>query len=162
MPYKDPEVLREYKNKWRREQRLKRGLQKQGRKPLTEEEKVVSAEKKQVYQREWKSNYSKLNPKKRLLYSAAARAKREGLPFSITEEDIVIPTHCPYLGLELCITAARGTKRNNVISLDKIIPSLGYVKGNIEVMSQQANTMKSDASKEELLLFAQEILKRYG
>lgn len=162
MPYKDPEVLREYKNKWRREQRLKRGLQKQGRKPLTEEEKLVSAEKKKEYLREWKSNYSKLKPKKRLLYSAAARAKREGLPFSITEEDIVIPTHCPYLGIELCITAARGTKRNNVISLDKIIPSLGYIKGNIEVMSQQANTMKSDASKEELLLFAKEILKRYG
>lgn len=35
-------------------------------------------------------------------------------------------------------------------TLDKIIPALGYVPGNVWVISHRANTIKSDASLEEL------------
>lgn len=43
-----------------------------------------------------------------------------------------------------------------------IDPTKGYIKGNVEVMSSLANTMKSKATPEQLLHFAQEILKRYA
>jgi hypothetical protein len=35
---------------------------------------------------------------------------------------------------------------DNTPSLDKIIPSLGYVKGNVAVISWKANVMKSNLS----------------
>lgn len=78
---------------------------------------------------------------------AKGRAKRKGLPFDIGVEDIVIPDRCPYLGTKL----SRGLRRQtaNSPSLDRIDPSLGYVKGNIEVISYRANAIKHNASFEE-------------
>jgi hypothetical protein len=34
--------------------------------------------------------------------------------------------------------------------LDRIVPSLGYVKGNVLVVSRRANRIKTDATVEEL------------
>lgn len=93
------------------------------------------------------------------MYAARKRAKEKGLPFNLEKSDIIIPTHCPYLGLELKNWVPRGQSRRQVISLDRIIPELGYVKGNIQVISHLANTMKNDASKEELISFAKKILE---
>lgn len=157
------EERKEYILNWKREARRKRGLQKQGRKPLSEEEKEVSKETRRLYMLEWNKTHpwNSKNKVSRLLWAARKRAKSQNLPFDITEDDIQIPTHCPYLGIELCNSSPRGSARNNVASLDKIVPELGYVKGNVEVISHQANTMKNDASKEELVQFAHEILKRY-
>lgn len=50
----------------------------------------------------------------------------------------------------------------NSPSLDKIIPQLGYVKGNIIVMSMKANIMKANATKEELINFSKNILKIFN
>ncbi len=161
MPYKDPKVLQEYKNRWRREQRLKRGLQKGGRKPLTEEEKVISAEKKKVYQREWKKEYNKYNPEKRLLWAAKKRAKEKGLLFNIEETDIIVPIECPFLHIPLANTRPRGDSRRDIASLDRIDPTKGYIKGNVQVISWLANSMKQNATPEELIAFAEEVLKRY-
>ena len=83
------------------------------------------------------------------MYSAAkARARKEGLSFDLSLKDIVIPTHCPLLGVKL-----KGNKASSAFdspSLDRIVPSLGYVKGNVWVISFRANTLKSDASLQEL------------
>jgi hypothetical protein len=38
--------------------------------------------------------------------------------------------------------------------LDRLIPELGYVKGNIAVVSTRANTLKRDATPEELMKVA--------
>lgn len=46
-------------------------------------------------------------------------------------------------------------------SLDKIIPSLGYVKGNIQVISLLANKMKTSATIEQLRIFSKNVLKMY-
>ena len=43
----------------------------------------------------------------------------------------------------------------NSPSLDKIIPAIGYIKGNIAVMSHKANTMKQNATLEELILLGE-------
>ena len=90
----------------------------------------------------------KSNPKFReqvLLNSARYRAKRDGIPFDLTLEDIVIPEVCPVLGIPLHHNTSRGTSDNSP-TLDKIIPELGYVRGNIAVMSAKANRIKSNAS----------------
>ena len=91
-------------------------------------------------------------PQAGMFYSAKKRAKKSGVPFSIGIDDIAIPDFCPVLGLKLVVGAGSGAP--NSPTLDKIIPHAGYVKGNIQVISRKANTMKSDASFEELKMFS--------
>jgi len=100
-------------------------------------------------QKEWKIN----NLEKYLVQGAKQRAKKYGLPFDITYKDIVIPECCPYLGIKLVPFSEWSSP-----SLDKIIPELGYVKGNIQVISTKANTMKNNATQAELVRFAEAIL----
>lgn len=44
--------------------------------------------------------------------------------------------------------------RDNSPSLDKLIPDLGYVKGNVAVISWRANRFKSDGTLEEIRMIA--------
>ena len=81
--------------------------------------------------------------------NAKGRAKRKGVPFTITLDDVPpIPEACPVLGIPLRInnTAARGDSP----SLDRIVPQLGYVPGNVMWISHRANSIKSDATPAEL------------
>jgi hypothetical protein len=50
-------------------------------------------------------------------------------------------------------------KSPNSPSLDKIIPSKGYIKGNVWVISNRANTLKNDASLQELELLVENLKK---
>lgn len=84
----------------------------------------------------------------KLINSARGRAKKKNIEFSITIADVNIPTHCPILGYELKMNDGR--HKYNSYSLDRIDNSKGYVPGNIHVISFRANTMKGDASLEEL------------
>lgn len=82
--------------------------------------------------------------------NAKARALVAGVPFHITKDDIVIPTHCPILGIPLYrMLGARGGGDHSP-SLDRVRPALGYVPGNVIVISQRANRLKSDATIKEL------------
>jgi len=63
---------------------------------------------------------------------------------------------CPILGIPLI--PGIGAQSPNSPSLDRIIPSLGYVKGNIAVISYRANAMKNDATIDELESFSNNIL----
>lgn len=93
--------------------------------------------------------YSQHFPEKFLLWSAKRRAKAKHLPFNIEESDIRIPTVCPILGIPLKRGVAYGTKTSP--SIDRIIPQLGYVKGNIQIISKMANVMKQDATFEQIV-----------
>lgn len=101
-------------------------------------------------QKQWKIN----NQEKYLVQNARARAKKYGVVFDISADDIHIPEVCPYLGIKLEPFSEWASP-----SLDKINPTLGYVKGNIQVISNLANTMKSSANMEQLVLFAENVLK---
>lgn len=79
-----------------------------------------------------------------LISSAKQRARKEGLPFALTHVDIFIPDACPLLGVKM----VRGGPY--APSIDKIIPSLGYVPGNVMVISWRANTLKNNATLAEL------------
>lgn len=88
------------------------------------------------------------NPEIRLWRAARDRATRCNLDFDIEVPDIVIPEICPVLKVPLYL------KTKFAPSLDRIIPSKGYIKGNIQVISRKANLMKQDATQEELERFA--------
>ena len=51
------EERKQYILNWKKEARRKRGLQKQGRKPLSEEEKEVSKETRRLYMLEWNKTH---------------------------------------------------------------------------------------------------------
>ncbi len=101
------------------------------------------------------------NPERALFIASRSRAKKKGLEFSIGLKDIIIPEKCPILGVSLTYDLGVGPVRYNK-SLDRVDTSKGYVKGNIQVVSDLANRMKRDATKEELLAFAKGIIKYYG
>lgn len=90
----------------------------------------------------------RINTQSRLLSAAKRRAKEKGLQFNIEIEDIEVPKFCPVLGIELCV--GNGSAQDNSPSLDRIIPGKGYVKGNVIVVSHKANTIKNNATVEEL------------
>lgn len=88
-----------------------------------------------------------------LIRNARTRARKKDVPFSLKEPDLARPTHCPILGIE--IDYGRGMKKGsqpNSPSLDRMVPHLGYVAGNVRVVSHRANTLRSDATLEELEL----------
>ncbi len=93
------------------------------------------------------------DPRKTMVDNARKRARDKGFPFDITFEDVIIPDVCPVLGIPLMV--AIGTPTASSPSLDKFIPSKGYVKGNIHVISHKANQMKSNASLQEVELLLQ-------
>lgn len=82
----------------------------------------------------------------RLLSAAKERAKQKGLDFNLTHEDIVIPEFCPVLP-HIKLERGNGTTRPE---LDRRDNSLGYVKGNVFIISGRANRLKADASVDEL------------
>jgi uncharacterized Zn finger protein (UPF0148 family) len=101
----------------------------------------------------------KSDPRANMLATAKHRAKVNSLPFSIVSDDIVIPEYCPIL--KIALKTNEGVSHNDSPSLDKIVPELGYVKGNIQVISKLANSMKTNASIQELKLFAKWVLETF-
>jgi hypothetical protein len=98
---------------------------------------------------EWIQRYRKANPAKVLLSLARQRAKNNGIPFSITDKDIRIGKFCPVLRVPY-ETGKNHVPHPHAPSLDRINPSLGYVPGNVVVISRMANTIKHDASFEQI------------
>ena len=103
--------------------------------------------------------YKSANPERILWQSAKERAIRFNLDFTISIDDIIIPSHCKILGLPLY--KGKGIPIENSPSLDRINPKLGYTKDNIQIISFKANTMKSNASQEDLVVFAYWIMENY-
>lgn len=99
------------------------------------------------------------NPKQMMLNAARERAKAGGYSCTITTADIVIPDRCPLLDIKLQHSRGSGTVQHGSPSLDKIKPELGYVPGNVWVISHRANQIKNDASLAELITLV-ERLKR--
>ena len=95
---------------------------------------------------------------RRRIKDAKVRAKFKKLPFNITADYIksITPSDmiCPALGIQMKAGQTVKESKINSPSLDRLIPELGYVKGNIVIVSNRANTIKRDATPEELMKIA--------
>ena len=112
-------------------------------------------------QREWSHAYYRRHPARRLLQAARQRARRKGIPFSITEADVVIPSVCPATGIRIvCHGGTDGRQGGHIDSpsLDRIEPRLGYVPGNVRVLSHLGNSMKGASTPSQLRRFAEWVL----
>lgn len=94
--------------------------------------------------------------------NARKRAKVKDLPFDLDLDFVrsLVVSHCPIFGCPLEWSMRRGQKKGalpNSPSLDRIDPSKGYVKGNVWIISYRANTIKNDASHEELKLVTEAV-----
>lgn len=80
------------------------------------------------------------DPRKSMLQKCQGRARAIGRECNINVEDIVIPEYCPILGTKLELFSSDHKRRPSV---DRVDNTKGYVKGNVRVISQAANSMKS-------------------
>lgn len=92
------------------------------------------------------------DPRRELLRNSKQSARKRGLPYDLTIDDVPIPEFCPALGLRLI--KGKGVRTDSSPSIDRIIPSKGYVKGNVLVVSWKANRIKNDATVSELMAVA--------
>lgn len=109
-----------------------------------------------TFQNRYLENYNKI-----ILSAAKQRAKKKQLPFNITVEDIIVPTYCPLLGIEIKNSIPGEGRKNNSPTLDRIIPELGYIKGNVWVISWKANRIKSNVPRTQLEQFCKNLLKKF-
>ena len=87
------------------------------------------------------------------LYNARKRARARDLPFSITEEylESIWTGVCPVFQVRLNLPSYGGNERTTAKpSLDRLVPDKGYVPGNVIWISFKANSIKSDATSEEV------------
>lgn len=97
------------------------------------------------------------NYDRELLRYAQRSASRKNLPFNLEISDIVIPEVCPVLGIPIVLPEIGGRRRySGAPSLDRKDNNLGYIKGNVFVVSWRANRLKNDSTLAEL-----EALVRY-
>jgi hypothetical protein len=102
-------------------------------------------------------NITKTLPK--LLVERCKRnAKKRGFDFDIYPMDINIPIVCPYLNVPLKYEE-KDKDDPFYYSIDRIDNSKGYVTGNVQIISRMANTMKNNASNEQLITFAKNVLE---
>lgn len=86
-----------------------------------------------------------LSPRQKLLASTKNRARINGIINTLTVNDIVIPEFCPVFGYKL----SQGGQEDDSPSVDRVVPSKGYVPGNVRVISMRANRLKQDGSIED-------------
>lgn len=87
----------------------------------------------------------------RNMHAWSIRSKAKGVPYSLEASDLMdentgeLPVFCrifPHIRLDYCA----GPDQRLWASLDRIVPELGYVSGNVWVISKAANTWKSNGS----------------
>jgi hypothetical protein len=106
--------------------------------------------KRKQYYKEYDETRYDLRTPQRMVNSARTRAKQASLPFNLKVADIIIPKDCPICYNEMISAKGiRGGSKNSP-TLDRIICSKGYVKGNVAVICKNCNSKKGHASSEEL------------
>jgi len=104
----------------------------------------------QIAERRLKKHRS--DPAKTLWSRAKWRAKSRGVEFSLNIDDIHVPELCPVLGIRL---EAGGRGRGyaliwNSPTIDRFDNTRGYTPDNIRVISWRANSLKADATIQEM------------
>lgn len=81
-----------------------------------------------------------------MVSSARRNVKKTGHEHSIVAEDLIpLPTHCPIFGIKLTY-GGTGYPVASSASIDRVDNSKGYIPGNVQVISNRANSLKRDAT----------------
>ena len=100
-------------------------------------------------------NYARVS----LLRQARTRAKQRGVDFNLTLEDVTIPKECPVLNIPLI----HGSKSwYNSPSIDRIDNNKYYIKGNVLIISVLANSIKNQATPDQIQKVATFYKKLYN
>lgn len=91
-----------------------------------------------------------------LFSGAKQRARKSSIEFNISRTDIDIPKVCPLRCVPFKLGAGQHT--DDSPSLDRKDPRLGYVKGNVWVISHKANRLKGHLTPNELKTFCENVL----
>lgn len=100
----------------------------------------LSKQKAEDYKKKWFSHQVRLKK---------SESKRKGIPFDLTSDylESIWVDSCPVFGSQF----ERFNKKSDMCpALDRLDPSLGYVKGNVTYISSRANRIKYNATVEEL------------
>jgi hypothetical protein len=135
----------ECRNEYAKKKRQARGLKKRGR-PRKNPDCVIK------HERRWPKYPSPVCDFDRwVLRIKKAHKERRFLAYKYFLS--LRKTHCPLLNIELNYGLFEGrTVPDSYATLDKIDPSKGYVIGNLQILSHRANTLKNNATIEELTL----------
>lgn len=102
----------------------------------------------------WPTSFTPSQKVTALLQNIRRRCIYKNIPFSVTLTDLTpLPMVCPDLHIPIEYNNRRSATHNSA-SVDRIIPSLGYVPGNVRIVSRQANVMKQNASPTQLVQIA--------
>lgn len=91
-----------------------------------------------------------------LVTDSRRRAKQLGVDHDLDLNYLleILSERCPYLGVKFHWEATIGlgcrSAHPNSPSIDRIDSAKGYIKGNVAIVSHRANTIKNDASEQEL------------
>jgi hypothetical protein len=91
------------------------------------------------------ANWNNTSEEYKIWHRAKSRATKKGLDFNLEISDIKIPKVCPVFKVPF-----DKTSNDYTYSIDRIDPREGYVKGNVMIISNKANRIKSDASRKEI------------
>lgn len=84
-------------------------------------------------------DWSKVPLQKRIYNRIKSRCSKNNIEFNLELEDIIIPEKCPILNKPFVYGDTNWT-----YSVDRINNSKGYIKGNIQIISNRANRLKGD------------------
>ncbi len=103
-------------------------------------------------------NHTPEDIKREICIKAKRNARRRKCEFNLKPEDIDVPELCIYLEVKLSYNK-KDKNEPFYFSIDRIDSTKGYIKGNIQIISLLANTMKNSSSNEQLVMFAKNVLK---
>ena len=118
---------------------------------MTPEQQAIREEKRRISRRA----YEERNPKwvwaKYAVKDARKRAAKKNVPFSLTTKHVMelMVERCPIFDTVFQY-GGNGKILPTSPSLDRIVPSLGYVEGNVVIISSKANNIKSAYGSKEL------------
>ncbi len=105
------------------------------------------------------ADWYKGRPREYILKKAKQRAKRKGIEFDLTVNDIVFPPVCPIMGVPFNFDPKSEKEIYYGPSIDRIDNSQGYVPGNIRIISYIANVCKWQCDDTELRAFCNGTLR---
>lgn len=79
-----------------------------------------------------------------------SKIKSRGQEFTVHYGELDWPEYCPVLGIKLDYFAKSHRPADNSPSFDRIDNTKGYVTGNVKIISNKANRIKSHGNIEEL------------